>query len=392
MGKPKITPEEFDPDRIVNFKVTVSTTKNSTIKYYRISFDYKYEIISKDGKKYDQIAPLIIEYPEVVSKRGLQFRIKKGEAAQRLTYEQYIEVEKKSWSEDKKMINRTEAALAVSFDRSNEEHVKFTGKYVDDVTKDEFEEDGFIPRLHDICITKLLSVRSEIGLPTKNDRAKMAGCFREGHPLYYNIDKSTGLRIPNANASTFLKLKTFGNFGSKNRYESPFTLPIKSDGKNYDKLTFADMAGNELKYVPLVLYKGLIVSSDQIKYDNEVIEAVVLSIKPASSESNQEDILEDYANDENVINSLDENIKWLNELRKKNEIETHDKPIEKTQEDKQELSSIFKDYTQHEDKKDEEKKEEEKKEEEKKDEKNTAPPSEEQNKLRNLVTRGRSAR
>lgn len=358
MGKLKIHYTEYESSRLCDFKVIPQKSVEKGVDYYIVELKYNYRVKGKDGKEYDRVDDLLVEHPEVTSTRGLSFRIKDGTKGVPLTFEQYCELEKSNYL-NKRKLKKTESSVQIVFDLTNKDHVDLTGVLTDDLTTTEYSIKGFYVKFHEDCIEKLLKIKSDIKLAGNRDKRDMERSFREGNPLYYKKDDKTGLRIAGSSPSRFLKLFTYGNIGSDKRFETKFVVPIKTDGKAYDVLPMNMLVDVEMKFVPLVRFKGLKVSLDKINYEDEILEATIVDIKQANLSLNQEDVLDDYAQDDSVVSNLDENIKLLRELKGKQILETKQK-VELTSE-KEDLLSVFRKH--NEDKKENKKEEELEKEE-----------------------------
>ena len=307
MNKLFIDYTDYESDRFMAFKPKElksnpkvdpnnPTAPAQSVTYYTIPLEYKYRVTTEDGKEYDTIGPLHVQFPTLTTNQGISYR--NANTKETLTRDQYIGIFN---SEQKAKLT---CSVPVRFKISDSAQRDLIGDPPKKKKRGETEEDrveGFYQRFVDDCIERLIAVKGKIGITVDDDYMK--GLLNNGGPIHYPRDDK-GKIIEDGIPTKFFPLLSIGKFGAHSRRETTFSLPIKDEKGNFKKADWKLLSDVEMDFVPIVCQQSLTIAAGKIHFKDFIDEAMIKRIIPANSERAQTKVLEKAAKNQAEVDRI----------------------------------------------------------------------------------------
>lgn len=231
--------------------------------YYSLPILYRYDVKKSDGTMGQQVAPLLVELPQIYSPAGIYMG--KTPDGSKDTY-----------------------SILTQFNLNDEEVFKI----VDPGQKNEPETGGFFAKFFNAIVNiafnggvQQVPVFSEV-----ESVDLMPGMFK---PLVkWDKDPNTKKPIPGKNPSQYLKLMAKGKEGSVLSRRTIFNLPMKDQNDNFIVLPWDKLVGVEMWFEPLLAFESVWFGGRQASIIYNVQSAIINDFNKIGTVSGQADNLE----------------------------------------------------------------------------------------------------
>lgn len=231
--------------------------------YFSMPILYRYDVKKSDGSMGQQVAPLLVELPEIYSPAGIYMG--KTPDGSKDTY-----------------------SILAQFNLNNEEVFKL----VDPGQKNEPETGGFFTKLFYAIIAIAFNggVQQVPVFGEVESVDLMPGMFK---PLIkWDKDPNTKKPIPGKNPSQYLKLMAKGKEGSVLSRRTIFNLPMKDSSDNFIALPWDKLVGVEMWFEPLLSFESVWFGGRQASIIYNVQSAIINDFNKIGTVSGQADNLE----------------------------------------------------------------------------------------------------
>lgn len=325
-----ISYEDFDPERVQPLTVeskkskatiTPENPQGSQKTYYICKIFYKYQCKTDSGELYDRIEPLCVRHPKLRTTIGITYRNKKiGEKGENISRGEWINLHEKGEGE------KALASIPIKFDLSDPKQLKLVGE-IGSLDHKGIPVDGkivgFYQKLLNVLCERLFKIRDRIDMDSCRNILDIRGKL-DNSDGYIHYPKTDG-----ADPTKFFTLKSFGKYGSFSWKETKFQCPIFDPlTKDFKKIEWESLTEVDAEFIPDIVYPNIMVAVGKIFLKDFLNEALIESVVPSDSGSNQKELLENMSKNREIVTKLASQLDTLNLIRSKGKNETVDHVIE----------------------------------------------------------------
>ncbi len=270
MATHKVKYSDFDPSRMIFGKTDEANATGQDgkpIKYFRISIQYLYEVVSPSGNKTNVKGPLYIEGPKETS-RGPQTKIYTDKG------------------------NREVHSVFTKYELCNADHMAFIGR--DDVNP------GTIHKLCLKCCEEVFNRKGEVGVACRQ-LASMEDLLH--YPVKWTLGNDG--RPTGENPAAIWKLFRYGKEGYVR--ETDFILPINGG----QKVSWDMISASRIEHQPVFKVDNITIAGGRPSIKMEMASSVIYDIISGGGPSLQADTVAEVAKDSFVTSKLIDKIKEL---------------------------------------------------------------------------------